>query len=197
VPRAAELTGILATLASTLALAARVRGRLRGPLRLLIGLAGAALVGALLLGHLQSLPQLLLPVMIPLLLGWTFGRTLLPGRTPLIDLVAREVHEVPQFEPRMTRYTRRVTALWTGIFAALVLGNGFLLFNAQPGGLLALAQLAPVWPVPLATCARISAFVLNMSWRRWWRRAPPNCSAAARNCMRASASWRSWPMPTR
>jgi uncharacterized membrane protein len=50
-------------------------------------------------------------------LGWLayfFGRTLLPGRVPLIERIAR-VRE-PDLPPSLRRYTRRLTAVWCAYF---------------------------------------------------------------------------------
>lgn len=160
--RAAPLAGILATLALTIALVVSARGRFRAVRVALTLLAGTALAVALARGHLQSLPQLLPPVLIPMLLAWTFGRTLRRGHTPLIERVARAVHDVPELEPAMRRYTRGVTASWTTLFIAFALVNAFLLCNAMPGGLLDLAGAAPPWPVPLATCTLIGGPIMGL-----------------------------------
>ena len=58
-----------------------------------------------------------------LMLGWLalfFGRTLLPGREPLITRIARVSD--PALAPHLCRYTRRLTAVWTGyfVFAAML-----------------------------------------------------------------------------
>lgn len=50
-------------------------------------------------------------------LGWLayfFGRTLLAGRVPLIERIAR-VRD-PDLPPALRRYTRRLTALWCAYF---------------------------------------------------------------------------------
>jgi uncharacterized membrane protein len=46
-----------------------------------------------------------------------FGRTLAPGRTPMVSLFARRVHG--PLAPRLAHYTRRVTQVWTLVFALL------------------------------------------------------------------------------
>lgn len=52
-----------------------------------------------------------------LALGILFGRTLAPGREPLVTRFARIVHgEVP---PLVERYTRKVTVAWTVFFVTL------------------------------------------------------------------------------
>ena len=66
------------------------------------------------LGYLYSLPALVIAAL--LLIG--FGRTLLPGREPLIAALAAERHG--KLDAVMARYTRRVTQMWTLFFALMV-----------------------------------------------------------------------------
>jgi uncharacterized membrane protein len=49
-------------------------------------------------------------------LAWMFGRTLVHGHEPLCTQFATMVHG--KLEPRVARYTRRVTAAWTVFFVA-------------------------------------------------------------------------------
>jgi len=48
------------------------------------------------------------------LMGLVFGRTLLPGREPLVTGLARLIHE--HMTPVLLRYTRQVTVAWTLFF---------------------------------------------------------------------------------
>ena len=85
-------------------------------------------------GQLQPLyylPALLINTL--LLIG--FGRTLLPGRRPLISALAARARG--SIDAATARYTRRLTAVWTLFFAAVI------------GELLLLAWLAPADPWPL------------------------------------------------
>ncbi|WP_277189680.1 hypothetical protein [Caballeronia sp. BR00000012568055] len=54
-----------------------------------------------------------------LALAWMFGRTLAAGREPLVTQFARMVHGT--LEPRIARYTRRVTVAWTAFFIGIAL----------------------------------------------------------------------------
>ena len=57
-----------------------------------------------------------------LMLGWLaffFGRTLRPGREPLITRIARVSD--PGLAPPLCRYTRRLTAVWCGYFVLTAL----------------------------------------------------------------------------
>lgn len=53
-----------------------------------------------------------------LFLLWSFGRTLAPGREPMITGFARKVHGT--LPPTMEAYTRRLTRAWCAFFAAQV-----------------------------------------------------------------------------
>jgi uncharacterized membrane protein len=57
-------------------------------------------------------------------LWWLFGRTLRPGRDPLITRLARRVHGT--LPPELDAYTRRVTAAWCVFFAAQILMSALL-----------------------------------------------------------------------
>jgi uncharacterized membrane protein len=85
-------------------------------------------------------PLLYLPsVLIPAALGWFFGRTLAAGRQPLVAQVALAAR--PATPDYLLRYSRRLTQLWTGIFAALCTWD------------LALALFAPhAWWSAMANC---------------------------------------------
>lgn len=58
------------------------------------------------------------PVLTFLVLAWLFGRTLLPGRMPLVEQISRVERggEVPE---GLRGYTRRLTAAWTALLAAV------------------------------------------------------------------------------
>jgi uncharacterized membrane protein len=63
-------------------------------------------------------PLLYLPsVLIPAALCWFFGRTLAAGRQPLVAAVALAAR--PATPDYLLRYSRRLTQLWTGVFAAM------------------------------------------------------------------------------
>ncbi|MDE2625937.1 MAG: hypothetical protein KGL99_02170 [Burkholderiales bacterium] len=80
-------------------------------------------------------------------LGVAFGRTLRPGRQPLISAMAERVHR--GLPPGMAEYTRRVTAVWTAYFFGMALTSL---------GLFAFAPLE-IWSLfanvvtPVAMCA--------------------------------------------
>jgi uncharacterized membrane protein len=64
-----------------------------------------------------------------LALAWMFGRTLAAGREPLCTHFARMVHGT--LEPRVERYTRRVTLAWTLLFVGVALVSTILFATAS------------------------------------------------------------------
>ena len=92
---------------------------------------------------------LLMPVIFLLLLAWLFGRSLLPGRIPVIVKIVRALEggDSEAMMAALDRYTRGLTAVWTAVFIAMALLNLFLALMATPGGLLARAGIAPPWPI--------------------------------------------------
>ena len=59
-----------------------------------------------------------------LVLLWLFGRTLRPGRDPLVSRIARRVHGA--LAPEMETYTRRVTLAWCLFFAGQLMLSALL-----------------------------------------------------------------------
>src|SRR5262245_21947319 len=126
---------------------------IKGPRRVAWRVLGLVLGAGLVLITARGAPPILLmlpPVVIPALISWAFGRTLLPNRKPLIERVARGFYapEVPA--PAVIGYARGVTWAWTLLLAFVALANALLILNLSPGGVLELAGRAPAWPVPRA-----------------------------------------------
>jgi uncharacterized membrane protein len=145
VTRSPSLAAVAVSALALLALAS-IRGRHRGILRVLAAVAGAVIVILIARGA-PPLPLMLPPVLIPAAISWTFGRTLLPGRTPLVERLARGFHSpaIPSVE--IIGYARGVTWGWTLLLAGVALINAVMIANLAPGGLLALAGATPHWPV--------------------------------------------------
>ena len=84
-----------------------------------LGFAAACAAMGWLVTTVGGRPLLYAPsVLIPAALCWFFGRTLVAGRQPLIATVALAAR--PATPDYLLRYSRRLTQLWTGIFAAMV-----------------------------------------------------------------------------
>ncbi|WP_149195297.1 ketosynthase [Luteimonas suaedae] len=97
-------------------------------------------------GH-AGLPLLLVPVAFIGLIAWMFGRTLRPGRAPLIARIVAALDRVEPaaLPPDLRAYTRGLTAAWALLLAALAVVNLLLALIAVPDGLLAALGLqAPV-----------------------------------------------------
>jgi uncharacterized membrane protein len=116
------------------------------PPRLLLGLLGAVallctlgLLASVIFSSLDHLPRGARFSMVAvaatshaalyLSLTGVFGRSLLPGRTPLVTMMADRIHG--PLTPRIRRYTRRVTMLWT-LFALGQLFTSTLLMAFAP-----------------------------------------------------------------
>ena len=89
-------------------------------------------------GH-APLPLLLVPVAFVGLVAWMFGRTLRPGRLPLITRIVTVLDDVTveRMEPALARYTRGLTLAWTVLLLVLAAVNLLLALIASPDGLLA------------------------------------------------------------
>ena len=115
-----------------------VLGRSRRGRVLLAMLGGIGLIGFLLWRAFGASPALFYPVpylTVYAFLFWLFGRTLRPGRQPLITRLATQVHgELPA---QIARYTRQVTWAWCVFFAVMAL-TSMLLFLFEP---------LPIWSV--------------------------------------------------
>jgi uncharacterized membrane protein len=132
----------------------------RGPratlLRASIALVGAAVVVAIARGAAPPVILFLPPVVIPLGMAWLFGHTLMPGRMPLVERLARVVHAPDEPDAGVVSYARGVTWAWTVLLLGLALANIVLVANLTPGGLLELAGHPPRWPVAPATYTWLS-----------------------------------------
>jgi uncharacterized membrane protein len=106
------------------------------------------------------MPLLAPPVVFLALVGWFFGRTLRPGRVPLITqiVVALNGQAGLPMTPALYRYTRRLTAVWAALLALLAAINLVLALCAVPGGALAQFGYRP----PLAVSHEQWSWVANI-----------------------------------
>jgi uncharacterized membrane protein len=77
-------------------------------------------------------------VLIPGTLAWFFGRTLLPGRQPLIVSVALAAR--PATPDYLLRYSRQLTVSWTAMFIAMAMSDLVLAAFAPHGWWSAMAN---------------------------------------------------------
>lgn len=113
---------------------------------LLAALAGLAWLSG---SPWASLPLLLVPVAFISMVAWFFGRTLRPGRVPLISKIVAALEQVPAAEltPDLRVYTRRLTLGWALVLGAMALCNLVLAAVAVPNGLLAAFGMAAPFTV--------------------------------------------------
>jgi len=95
-------------------------------------LAAVAAIGSAWI-DLRVIAQLALagPALAFLAVAWLFGRTLLPGRTPLVETIAR-LERDGDFPAGLAGYTRRLTWAWAILLAALPAVSAALAFFATP-----------------------------------------------------------------
>jgi uncharacterized membrane protein len=150
----------------------------RGPIVLL---TAAGMLGFLAWRGLQAYPGWFYPVSyvtLYLALLWIFGRTLLPGRRPLITLLATHVHGgIP---PEVERYTRRVTAAWCCFFAAMTV-TSMLLFLFAPLALW--SAFNSLLNLPLV----VAMYLGEYAWRLW--RHPDFSHASIATVLRAARTF--------
>jgi uncharacterized membrane protein len=128
-----------------------------------IALAGCGLYVTVAAG--KGLALLLLPpVLLNGIMAWLFGRTLRPGRMPLIERAARTMRGPGAvISPEVVAYARGVTQVWSGLFIALAVVDLVLAALASPGGLLLTAGLQPPVTVPVSAWsmfANVLSYVL-------------------------------------
>jgi uncharacterized membrane protein len=101
------------------------------PWWLIAAAAGAAVLAAVMDREVASRLAFLPPILIYVFLCWVFGRTLAPGREPLVTRIARLVRDGELPEPLVV-HTRRVTWLWTVALALLAAVSAVLARFAEP-----------------------------------------------------------------
>lgn len=70
------------------------------------------------------------PILLPMLLLFVFGRTLLPGQEPLVTAIG-EASRGP-LSPAMRHYTRRITQFWCAVFVVMMSWSLILPWLQQP-----------------------------------------------------------------
>lgn len=112
--------------------------------------------------HYALMPLLAPPVVFTALVAWLFGRSLLPGRQPLITRIVEGLYRQARMPvtAELHRYTRQLTWAWAGLLALLTLINLLLALCAVPSGVL--AQLGRMPPVAVSDAQwSLFANVLN------------------------------------
>ncbi len=86
------------------------------------------------------------PALFAALISWFFGRSLTGGRVPVITRIvsAMEGCEPDALEPRLHRYTWRLTFAWSLLLAVLAVADASLAVIAVPDGVLARLGYPPV-----------------------------------------------------
>lgn len=172
-----------ALLAAFLALAAAgmVAARLPWPLVALVAAAACGVPWV----PFDAVAQLALagPAVAFLALAWLFGRTLAPGRMPLVERISRAERD-GDFPPALAPYARRLTLAWAVLLAAIPVADAALALLAGPAAQSAIVNLAS-W----ALIAGL--FFGEYAYRRWRYPQFPHKHplAVARNLVRRAPEW--------
>ena len=156
-----------------------------GPLALLAAVVGVVAAG-LAAGtwpQVERLVPLASHVSICAAFAWLFGRTLLPGREPLVTQMARLVHgSIP---PPIVAYARNVTWAWTLFFIAMG-AVSMLLFVLAP--LPAWSAFANLLLLPQVGLMFLAEYGYRTLKHRWFSHATLAQSIGAFRRLRTGAS---------
>jgi uncharacterized membrane protein len=108
--------------------------------------------------HAVWLPLYATPVLISFGVAWLFGHSLAAGSTPLIERVARLLHDT-EISPEVSRYARRVTVAWTVLMTVMGLWNLALALIARPDGVLLMMGIQPPFTVAVETWSLFANFL--------------------------------------
>ena len=102
--------------------------------------------------RIGDVPVLLLlapPALFAAMVSWFFWRSLHGGRVPVITHIASALEGCPpeSLEPRLLRYTTRLTLAWAILLAVLAIADTVLAVIAVPDGVLVRLGHAPVLSV--------------------------------------------------
>lgn len=92
-----------------------------------------------------------------LALAVAFGMTLLPGRKPLVSLLAEKIRG--SLSPAVASYTRRVTLAWSIFFAVVCLTSVLLFFLAE---ITTWSVFANFLTLPLALLMFVAEYLLRL-----------------------------------
>lgn len=117
--------------------------------------------GLFLLAHSHAawLPLYAMPVLVNLFGAWIFGHTLAPEQVPLIERLARLLHEEDGITEEIARYARKVTVAWTLFLSGLAALNLTLALLATPGGILLMMGVQPIVTVPVEVWSLFANFI--------------------------------------
>ena len=110
-------------------------------------------------GNIAWLPLYATPVCVNLFGAWIFGHTLAAGQVPLIERLARLMHEPDGISDEIARYARNVTLAWTVFLFSLAMLNLTLALLASPGGVLLMMGLQPPVTVSVETWSLFANFL--------------------------------------
>jgi uncharacterized membrane protein len=105
------------------------------------------------------LPLYATPVFVNVFGAWIFGHTLTSGQTPLIERLARLLHEPDAISDEIARYARKVTLMWAVFLSSLAVLNLTLALLATPDGVLLMMGWRPIVTVPVEVWSLFANFI--------------------------------------
>jgi uncharacterized membrane protein len=105
------------------------------------------------------LPLYATPVLVNIFGAWIFGHTLARGQVPLIERLARLLHEEDGITEEIARYARKVTLAWTLFLSGLAVLNLTLALLATPNGVLMMMGVHPFVTVPVEVWSLFANFI--------------------------------------
>ena len=124
-----------------------------------VGLAAAAIVSVVLVrGNAHLFAFYLPPIVLPAAMALWWAPTLRAGQTPFVTRIARAIRG--ELSPEHAAYTRGVTILWVGVFAALAVLGAAAALSGRPELWSWLTNFAS--PVLIGL-----VFVVEYAYRRW------------------------------
>jgi uncharacterized membrane protein len=109
--------------------------------------------------HAAWLPLYATPVLISFGVAWLFGHTLAQGEVPLVERLARLMHEADAITENVRSYARGVTIAWTVLMSAMGVLNLTLALIATPDGVLLLMGIQPPFTVHVETWSLFANFL--------------------------------------
>jgi uncharacterized membrane protein len=117
--------------------------------------------GLFLLAHSHAawLPLYATPVFVNIFGAWIFGHTLARGQVPLIERLARLLHEEDGITDDIAKYARKVTLAWTLFLSGLAVLNLTLALLAEPKGILLIMGVHPFVTVSVEVWSLFANFI--------------------------------------
>ena len=153
--------GLLFAITPLLLVTAALLWRARRRTALVVSVLAVIAISVVAFGRASAALRMLYPFPSVLVYGFLlilFGRTLIPGREPLITRLARRVHG--PLPDEIVAYTRRLTWVWCLVFAAMA-ATSILLFTCA--SLETWSMFANLLNLPLVAIVFVAEYVYRVA----------------------------------